>query len=892
MKKIVFVFIITILFHQLLFGQNVLDKEIVLTKEYYNLSDLINTISQQSGIVFSYSNANIDNKKNIKLQAKEYSIEQVLNIIVKQTGLQYYYTSNKILLSPPTNNSKNHKVIISGIIKDSSSGETIIGAYITDLINKNTVSTNQYGFYSLSTMSDSVKLLFSYLGYKNESVIFKAQKDTVINMNIASVISLQEVEVDADENKLMESAQTGELSLSPQQIKTIPTVVSQPDVIKAYQMMPGIQSGMEGTSTMLVRGGNPDENLFLLDGTPVYNISHLFGFFSVFNPDAIKNVDVFKSGFPARYSGRLSSVMDISLKEGNENEFHGNFSIGLLASSFMIEGPIKKKKCSFILAARRTYPDLILGPIVKLALNNEQSTVNKFKLYYYDVNAKINYNINSKNRLFLSLYGGRDVFEFVDTENDPYVTTSEQSSLVKNSWGNITGTLRWNHIYSSKLFSNINISYTSFKYITNNQYDYTYSSSNYSSSTNYSSDYNSGINDISSRIIFSYAPSVKHYLQFGIYETYRFINIGNMNNSSSFVDTASSIHEEYNVSYPIYHCNEASVFIEDEWTISKKLKSNIGLNCTSFNATQVFYLSVEPRISARYLLFEKTALKASYSYMSQNLHLLSTLNAATPDDLWVTSTQNIKPEHSNNFAFGINQLLLHSSIQFSAEGYYKTLSNVLSYQESFSIMANEHSNWEENVIQGKGETYGTDIMLQKTNGKTTGWIGYTLSWNYRQFNELNNGEEFPYKYDRRHDIKICLMHKINNKIDIGFNWLFTTGMAVTIPVSFYLSAANFNYSQSTPTFVNSSNEEQLQYSKENDFRMPPYHRLDFSINFHKKKKFGERIWNITIYNVYCRINPISLDENFIKINDAFNYYTFYTSGLFPIIPSFSYSLKF
>tara|TARA_B100000700_G_scaffold331299_1_gene462957 strand:+ start:2068 stop:4542 length:2475 start_codon:yes stop_codon:yes gene_type:complete len=816
-----------------------------------------------------------------------------------------------ILISLKTNLYAQTKYTISGYITDKNTGESIIGANIYSKLTGKGVTSNTYGFYSLTVKEGEQEIVYSFIGYKNISQTINLQKD--INYNVEfelSSVNVQEIEVVGEAN-IVEKTQTSVIDIPIQQIKTIPALFGEVDVLKAIQLLPGVQSS-EGTSGFYVRGGGPDQNLILLDGVPVYNSSHLGGLFSVFNADAIKTVRLTKGGFPARFGGRLSSVLQIDMKEGNMKEFKGDVTLGLISSKLTLEGPIIKNKTSFIVSARRTYADLLIKPFLK----ND----NDFNLYFYDLNAKINHKISNKDRIYLSAYMGDDVFnvDFSDSEEKEEKPLNTKSTENKNQesmnfglgYGNITSTLRWNHLFSNQLFSNTTLTYSRYQFNTNfalsqsNSNDTAYNSFldtlfNGESSENISFGYISGIEDLGARIDFDYIPNPNHNIKFGASYTYHqfFPGETNLNLATNSPDSSQNFNLDTMINFSERtNVHESFLYIEDDIKITDRLKANIGVHVGFYSLsddsekysnlldylTDKEYYSVQPRVSARYLLNDEWSIKASYSEMKQNIHLLSNSSVGLPSDLWVPAIDSVPSQSSKQWAANVSTELYGGTYEFSIEGYYKTMSNLITYKEGYSNLSSTES-WENSVeTGGEGESYGGELFLQKKKGNTTGWIGYTLSWTNRRFDNINFGEWYPYKYDRRHDFSLVLSHKFNDRIDVGGTWVYGTGNAMTFPQSVYFGMPNSSQWDGT-SFIDLVES----YGNRNSTRMNPFHRLDLGINFHKKKKKYERTFSVGAYNVYNRKNPF-----FIYLSEEDDERVARQVSLFPIIPSISYRIKF
>jgi hypothetical protein len=751
-------------------------------------------------------------------------------------------------------NKSAEKITISGYVYDASNGESLIGSSVYREGTTDGTTTNAFGFYSLSVPAgDSLKIVYSFIGYSTQTISVSDRKNVTINIRLeTSMLNTVEISgVAAD--KVSEGSQMSSVVLDQQTIEKIPTLLGENDVLRAIQLMPGVQSPGDAGVGFYVRGGGPDQNLILLDGVPVYNASHLFGFFSVFNTDAINRVELIKGGFPARYGGRLSSVIDIQMKEGNMKKFGVEGSVGILSGRLMVEGPIVKDKVSFMVSGRRSWFDVFSAPISK-AING-----NAVGYYLIDVNGKINWKINNKHRIYLSGYFGEDKLYGGTGYKD---TTYRDKSKFRLSWGNITSSLRWNYNISPKLFMNTTATFTQYKYRIG--YDFEAFEKDVKTE-DFGSSMGSRIQDWSGRVDFNWYPAPNHKVMFGGNYTYHTfipgtteLRLGNTKTNSG----ASNIFS-----------HETQLYIEDEFKLFKRLTVNLGVHGSTFHVRNKTFWSIQPRASAGVKIIDNLAVKASYSEMAQYIHLLSNPGISLPTDLWLPVTDNIKPMLSRQIALGIFKdwgKLFSTSV----EGYYKTMDNVMDYKNGANIFIADDS-WEQQITQGQGESYGMEFLLRRSTGKLTGWIGYTLSWNWRKFADLNYGEKFPYRYDRRHDFEIFLNYEINKKIDISATWVYGTGNAFTYVTSGmdYANPLGGNTGMGVGFF-----------DKRNDQRMRDYHRLDLSVNFKKDKKWGQRIWNVSIYNVYSRQNP------FFYMPGTSNG-TIKQVSIMPIIPSVSYIFK-
>ncbi len=760
---------------------------------------------------------------------------------------------------------------ISGYVSDVSTSEKLISATVYEKGEYVGTTTNLYGFYSLTLEKGIYNIICSFVGYQSFTVNLNLTKDTTINIKLESSITLSEVVISAENNVIMPHKvnRMSTINVSMDKVKSLPVLLGEQDLIKTIQLLPGVQSGSEGSSGLYVRGGGPDQNLILLDGVPIYNVSHLFGFFSVFNADAINNVELIKGGFPARYGGRLSSVLDIRMKEGNMNKFHGEGSVGLLSSKFSFEGPVIKDKTSFVVSARRTYIDVLTQPLIKL-----QESDMTAGYFFHDINAKINHKFSEKSRLYYSFYTGKDKF-YMRYKDKWTESGTTYENIVKEHirWGNFISALRWNYMFSPKLFSNSTITYSQYKFdaMMNN----TEKASDNSGTTkeNYRASYISQINDITAKIDFDYVPNPNHYIKFGAGDIYHTFNPEAIQfkyeTDVDDNDTTFGSNKEY--------AHEVYAYFEDDIKISDGIKINPGIYMSGFILGDKFYYSVEPRFCGRILVGEKNSIKASYAYMTQYLHLLTNPAIGLPTDLWVPTTNKIEPEHSHQVALGYSRELTHN-IALSTETYYKTMSNLIEYKDGASFFGN-NENWEEKINVGKGWSYGAEILLEKKFGKTSGWIGYTLSWTERQFDDINFGEKFPYRYDRRHDIGIAITHDIKDNLDIGLVWVYGTGAAVSLGLEVFKPYRS--------VFPNNTDQTIEYIEHRNNYRMPSYHRLDLGINYHKKKKWGEATWSFGVYNIYNRKNPFFLYFSYDNGDKVLK-----QISIFPLIPSVSYNFKF
>jgi hypothetical protein len=772
--------------------------------------------------------------------------------------MKFYTLFLTLLLATVFSSNAQQKYSISGTIKDKKNGEELIGATIAVTQLKGTgTRSNTYGFYSLTLPQGNYELKVSAIGFTTQYISIELNKNLQQDIQLESVSSnLKEVKVKAlkkDQN--VTDAQMGMTKLNMTEINKIPVLMGERDVIKTMTLLPGIKSAGEGNTGFNVRGGASDQNLILLDEAPVYNASHLLGFFSTFNSDAIKDVQIYKGGMPAEYGGRLSSVLDIKMKEGNDKNYSVSGGLGLISSRLNIEGPIVKEKGSFIITGRRTYVDQFL----KLSKKYKDN-----KLYFYDVNAKANYRINKNNRIFLSGYFGRDKIGV--------------GNAFGIDWGNVTGTARWNHVFNSKWFSNTSLIYS----------NYDYKIAIKSGTTDF--DITSRIKDINFKHEFNFFPNPKNSIKIGINSIYHTVVPGQVDSKGTTGINDVKLQDRY--------AWENAIYASNEWKPTEKLSIIYGLRLTSFSAlgkgdfytydtngkviaTKTYgagefvktYVNLEPRISASYLVGTSNSVKAAYARNVQNLHLISNSTTTSPTDLWIASNNNIKPEISDQVSAGYFQNFNDNNYELSVEAYYKTMQNQIDYKNGANTQANDKIEGE--LLSGKGRAYGIELLLRKKTGRFTGWAGYTLSRTERKINQINNGNWYAARQDRTHDISLVGMYDLTKRWTISGTWVYNTGNAVTFPTGKY----------------SIDNQVFFSYTDRNAYRMPAYHRLDIGATYTKKRSDRrESSWSFSLYNAYGRQNAYSIDFE-EDPNDASKTQAVKTS-LFRWVPSITYNFKF
>ncbi len=765
-----------------------------------------------------------------------------------------------------------NNVTISGYVRDGKSGENLPGANIQIVSLKRSVTTNNYGFYSISIPNGEYIFKISYLGYdtKEEKINLTQNKSNNFEL-LPKTKQTKEVIVRANKRKdeNVKSTEMGMHKLSVESLKKLPVILGEVDVLKALQLLPGVNSAGEGQSGFYVRGGGPDQNLILLDDATVYNTGHLFGFFSVFNSDAIKNVTLIKGGMPANYGGRLSSVVDVVMKDGNNKQYQVDGGVGLIASRLSVQGPIKKNKSSFMVSGRRTYVDVFT------AFAPKDNPIRNSGYFFYDLNAKANYKFTDKDRVFLSGYFGKDVFKFQN---------KEKTFNVQVPWGNKTGTLRWNHVFTNKLFMNTTLLYNdyNFKFVGKQQ--------------DFKVTLYSGIKDWNLKSDVDFFSKFGHNFKGGASYTYHTFTPSTITGQTS--DSVQFNPE--NVAKK--HAHEIGVYLLDEFDLGKHTKINAGLRYSNFiqigpytqykyngndqkydstvyakNKTVANYGGLEPRLNIRYELKDASSIKISVARTYQYLHLVSNNGSTLPTDVWSPSSALVRPQEAWQYSGGYFRNFGNNTFETSIEGYYKTMNNLVEYRAGYT--PNNIRDVDYDFVFGSGKSYGTELFINKIKGKWTGWIGYTLSWTKRNFKALNNGEDFWAKYDQRHNVSFVNSYELNKKWSFSAVFVFGSGSRVTLPTELYYI---------DQTIIQN-------FGKLNNYSIPPYHRLDLAAVYtpqSKKAKAYSSSWTFSIYNVYSRQNPyfLYLDSQGSLSGQGVQLKVKQVS-IFPIIPSVTYNFK-
>ena len=713
-----------------------------------------------------------------------------------------------------------------------------------------------------------------------------------------SIQHLQEVVISATslQKNLLLNPQMGQARFGYENIKSTPVLFGEADIIKIIQTQPGVSPGIAGFADMYVRGGNNDENLYLLEGNPLYQVNHAAGLFSGFNVEAIESTDFYKSAFPARYGGRLSSVVDIRTKDGNLREHHGNIMLGLTSGSFNLEGPLIKDKTSFNLNLRRTWFDILSAPALAIMNATKQDGADKTiaRYAFTDLNLKLTHHFNSHSHAFAGIYFGRDYLKGGSKSTDE---NDKEEDISRLRWGNVMGFAGWSHSFNSRFYSNIDVAYTHYA----SKLQRNLKEQNDEKQTYYQTSSLNGIDDISLRTDFNYLPTTNQHIRFGsqyIYHRFR-PEYSSVRSSSDATLNRDNRNQQL-------HAHELGIYAEDEWKLNNAIRLNTGLRFSLYKINNKTYTNLEPRISTAFHVAPQWSIKASYARMNQYVHQISESYINLPTDTWMPVNNKFKPLCSDQLSAGV-YYTPNKNYAFSAEGYYKWLNHILDYKDGYNYLSS-FAEWENKFTAGKGNTYGIELFARKETGKITGYIGYALSWNNRQFDEINHGKSFPAKFDNRHKLNIVANWQINKKVELNASWTYMTGNRVTVSfenqqiLGQVQSPQTGNIYPGQPLLPHFHPDEGVgYYTTRNNFRLPAYHRLDLGINIYRSLKKGRTgIWNISIYNAYCYMAPVGIYKRFWTQNPmGSGYYPenksdcyFETLRLIPIIPSVSYTYKF
>ncbi len=901
-----------LLFTTALTAQNntdLLQKKVQLNLKEATTLDVLHKIQKEAQVNFAFNLNNLDVEKLFTFPKKSLTIANILIELFAESPLTYKVVGSQIVLykgqvktmsfrvyKPPQ---KAKDVVFSGYLLDATTGEAMIAATIYEKTSLIATTTNNFGFFSLTLPAGKHTVVLSFLGYETKEFNLTTSKQSTIRLQPATneltevvVSSAKAKEVEED---VVQSAQVDVMRIAPKKLKAIPALAGEADVLKAITLLPGVKPGIDGAAGFYVRGGGADQNLILLDGVPMYNPYHLFGFLSTFNPDAINNIEITKGAFPARYGGRLSSVLDITTKDGNNQAWEKRASIGLLSAKFSVNGPIIKDKSSISISARRTLLDLIIAPIVAQRDKGFKSVIT---YNFGDINVKYNYKISNKDKLYVSGFYSRDALKFREKSKEEVAI---QKLRDREGWQNGLGAFRWNHLFSDKLFSNTTAYISNYNYFSNQKKEVDSADESLIASSLQETEYNSTINDLAIKQDYQYFLNPNLTIRFGgsaIFHTFK------PGVNTLFQKTGEQTLQGRSLNNTV-KAKEFAVYAEDHLSIGKKLKINVGVHASAFAVEDTAYTSVQPRFSARFLVNKNWSIKGGYAQMAQYLHLLTSSSLSKSSDLWVPVTKKITPPTSTQYSLGTAFNIGQYGIEI--EGYYKDMNQLIDYKEGaeFSV---SNDNWEEKVESGQGQSYGAEIFLQKKKGHLTGWFGYTLSWTNRQFEFINSGAAFPYKYDRRHDISVVANYKFNEKWAFNGTWVFFSGALVTVPTANHINP-NFKYGDRFAWFqfpntgsnifnITGKNPGINQTTaKRNNYRLPDYHRLDLSaVRKVTTKKGNAAEWTFGLTNAYNQFNP-SFFSGEVQLNPSTDNANGVESSInafspFPLMPTVSYQLDF
>lgn len=823
--------------------ENFYSKTINFKKTEISLSEILNEFANQ-GISFSYNGNTNNEEKLFHLKKKELTLKEVLDLIVKESCLAYKVYDGYLIIK----NKIKKSYRVSGFVHCGYSGEQLIGANVYNSKTLEGITSNNYGFYSYSYDEESIKLHYSYVGYKAQEIELKVAHDTLINIKLEPDNLLKEVTIKDENNSLINSSLCSKHRLSLKNIESQPLVLGEKDVLKTIQLLPGIQPALEGSTGLQVRGGSHSQNLILIDNVTIYNIDHAFGYFSIFNSDAIKSVQVYKGAFPARLGGGVSSIIDIRMNEGNNEHFQFDFSTGLLISKIKIELPLVKQKTGLMISARRADLDFPLKII------NSGNGTGLYENYSFgDIYAKINHKFSDRNRVYLSCFYGYD--KYLKEEKLINDTTNLRNESVSNlRWNNFALAARWYSLIKDNLFCNSTITFSGFRYSHYN-YELIEHQGNTSSVNKdiYDTNHYSGIKDLEFKVDFDLPANDKHYFRFGISSSmniYQPFMEGSLIMVSKETDNMFGL-PKFNISYDTLmnfvniNSYTISAYFENDINLSPKIKTNLGLRLSSYFCNNKDYSAPEPRLSFRFLILSNLSIKTGYSRMSQNKHLLSSSFLVMPFNVWVASTNEVKPLFSDQITLSCNYNLKHM-FDISLEGFYKTIQNDILYKTGYKSKLS----WENFIEQGLRRSYGLEMLVSKQEGEFTGWLGYTLSKTERKFASVNNGNYFPYWLVRKHKISATFNYKICKYIDFGASWVYSSGVS-----------GNSGYQELAPIlFYQNRKSDEHRDSWTLIKNIPAYHKLDIGINFHIQERRFKHLISIGVNNAYARSNPLLISE--------------------------------
>lgn len=881
-------------------GQSVFDRKMDFNVENIPVADALISLCNKADINVSFDSRLLENAPTISLQYQNKSLKFLLTACLKETEIGFKWNENRVVLyqkPPPI-------YTISGFVEDSLSGERLVSATVFDYISGKGTTTNEYGFYSLSIPRGKAALGFSYLGFNSRTYHINIRKNLYFDVPLKSSITLEEIVVTDERITLKEGLSvTDAPNYAMDELRKIPAIGGEPDVLKFFQTLPGVESGSGNLGGTHVRGGDANHNLVLLDGVPVYSPSHSLGLFSIFNENIVKSARIYKGKFPAKYGGRLASVIDIQTKEGNDKKFKYDIGTSLFASNATVEGPIKKDKTSFLLSGRRTHLEPVFSAIIVGDQDDSMENSGRVNYFFYDFNAKINHTLSDKDKLYVSFYRGSDQFKLVNFNDEviPFEVDEEligeaedsisaitgQGSLLNINWGNTILSSRWNRVWNNKLFSNLTLTYSEFlfRFLTLSSQEVRGIERELSRFEQF--DFSSRIQDIALKMDFDYIKNNNHYLKFGIGLKERLFAPNFKYHEFQIEGNNIPVEEQLvplGVRSNLYFASEFNFYAEDDWTITDKLSAQFGFHNALFTAPNTAWNAFQPRLSIQYDWLPSSKIYASYNQMSQFLHVLSPVGISMPFDLWVPSTNEVAPEHARQILVG-TEWRLPADFTFGTELYYKKLDNLITYRQEvndFFMSENSNFEWEEEITSGQGWNYGVETSLVRKKGKATGYINYTWSKAERQFDGLSNDERFPFRFNREHVFKVGLNQEFGPKFNFNAAWYYGSGQYTTPRVvEIYGEGDNLDAFQ----FGFNNDAAEL-----NNVKLLPHHKLDVSFNFHWPKKRVEHFFTLSINNLYNNKNPLFT----VRYEDVDNPGTFIDDRVpgLPFFPGLRYAIKF
>ena len=884
-----------ILFFLLLYfsasAQSVLDRSLNFKAKNAPLEDVLYALTDATQVNISFSNSILPADKKVSISVRRKTIRYILTEILINTNLKFTLSvDNRILLVAKPKPPPSRRLTINGYLLDGDSGEPLIGAAIQDTITGKGTVSNAYGFYSLTLPSGEKFLKISYLGYQSHQEKLTLYQGQSMNFELTPTITLAEVIIYAsDASFSSEPDKIGTEEIYLKQLENAPGIAGENDLVRAVQQMTGVQSGADGYGGFTVRGGNVDQNLILLDGVPVYNASHALGLYSIFNPATVSRTKVVKGVFPARYGGRISSVLDVRTKEGNNRKFSGEAEVGPLSGSALIEGPIISEKSSFLLAFRRSFIDFYSRPIYRNRLESD-TTSGELSYYFYDINAKVNHQFSQKDKVYLSFYSGEDRFKYEFNEDirvnlfapEPNIADSIASValLEERKWGNVIASGRWNHAFTDKIFANTTFTYTRFNFESKNTSERLDLVDGIAVDTlSQIQQLNSNNQDIAGKIDFDYHPSSEHHLLFGLGFTAHQFQPRVIQEEGNFPLDTFTLRLENRVDREALGSNEYDAYIEDEWIVNKRWRINPGFHFSLIQSPGKVYVAWQPRFSFNYMAAKNFYIQGAVGRVVQPVHLLTTTGQGRAEDLWVSATSRFKPIESEQYTLGL-EFRPENYWTFGVEAYLKEMRNLISFQGG-PIQNIDATNWQNEVVAGDGEARGVEFFIRRTSGKFTGAVNYTLASSTRRFEELNGGKVYRHQFDRRHNFNISFNQEITKRMRLNATFVLQSGVLITVPQASYLFTV--------PVLFFPFRGRALVYSELSNFEIPAYHRMDLGVDFNWTEKPIKHLLKVGVYNLYNQQNPsfYSLPSSCEEFTNCLT-----ATTLAPIMPYVRYRIKF